>query len=455
MLGNRVVNGRPFLLKRIYHLAFIQLFTDKYWSRSFPSCVLFTPLWIALADQKGKRRAKSIDAAAELADISPYHDELIARESLDCRPSNDTIGAATIGLGSESIMPSSCCRVAFFFGLWVTANYLVSTGKCHHHHHIHPESNFIGDDTPKDDSLATHCLFSWFSVASERVFVPVNVTVRELSASTALVTWCLEDERQPDSNGSTDSIVSYPFRQEITYRMHHERYADKNKPVFLNGCVVQIHLTNPMFNCDTAGRGWLSVCHRTWRLTFWATWGKKKPHVHLVPVCSWNNQELRAQSSKRIKLCVSVCSIFMIIRSCMERAEYMKCSTMAHLISASRLLRSYWAHEPATCFNHDDSRSLSEQLLWFSFGPHVAFDGATETARLYITCSDEKRRWEIIYSQLYSRRTRSEFAIVSISSIRFQTDDNDVQWITEVAIIMKPYLVKQYVGIPGTRIPKI
>jgi hypothetical protein len=54
---------------------------------------------------------------------------------------------------------------------------------------------------------------------------PFNVTVRELSASSALVTWSLfadEDDQLDATNQTTEN--PQPFRVEITYRPYRQRF---------------------------------------------------------------------------------------------------------------------------------------------------------------------------------------------------------------------------------------
>lgn len=64
------------------------------------------------------------------------------------------------------------------------------------------------------------------SVGSHRV-TPFNVTVRELSESSALVTWSLfadqEEDDQMDSTNQTTENPMMPFRLEITYRPYRQR----------------------------------------------------------------------------------------------------------------------------------------------------------------------------------------------------------------------------------------
>ncbi len=64
------------------------------------------------------------------------------------------------------------------------------------------------------------------AVESHRL-APFNVTVRELSASSALVTWSLDDDDSLDPSNQSDE-ANPPFRLEITYRPHRQRYISIN-----------------------------------------------------------------------------------------------------------------------------------------------------------------------------------------------------------------------------------
>jgi hypothetical protein len=52
---------------------------------------------------------------------------------------------------------------------------------------------------------------------------PFNVTVRELSESSALVTWSLFADQEDDQMNSTNQTTEMPFRLEITYRPYLQR----------------------------------------------------------------------------------------------------------------------------------------------------------------------------------------------------------------------------------------
>ncbi|XP_045026064.1 uncharacterized protein LOC116917765 isoform X2 [Daphnia magna] len=87
-------------------------------------------------------------------------------------------------------MPSACCAknaAPLFLAFWITAHHLL------------------------------------LAVGSQRV-TPFNVTVKELSSSSALVTWSLfADESPPVSSNHTADSAQQPFRLEITYRPYRQR----------------------------------------------------------------------------------------------------------------------------------------------------------------------------------------------------------------------------------------
>jgi hypothetical protein len=74
---------------------------------------------------------------------------------------------------------------------------------------------------------------------------PFNVTVRELSESSALVTWSLFADQEDDQMNSTNQTTEnpmMPFRLEITYRPYRQRLLF----IFL-GAIIQIIPENRWF----------------------------------------------------------------------------------------------------------------------------------------------------------------------------------------------------------------
>lgn len=121
-------------------------------------------------------------------------------------------------------MPSACCAknaAALFLAFWITAHHLLLAGM---------HFSFVISIIKTPDyraclgcSLVVPLVILFYQVGSHRV-TPFNVTVKELSSSSALVTWSLfADESPPVSSNHTADSAQQPFRLEITYRPYRQR----------------------------------------------------------------------------------------------------------------------------------------------------------------------------------------------------------------------------------------